>query len=110
MAYRKTLETEEILKTLEKDEEKTDFHRIRCPLCQWKPNGSSRWYCADCDAPENFFGGFLMSWKTFETRGKCPTCTHQWRCGGAERLCQRGRAAKVRRETILRAKLSAEYS
>ena len=79
MAYRKTIKTEEILKTLEKDEEKTDFQRIRCPLCQWKPNGSSRWCCVDCDAPENFFGGCLMSWNTFETHGKCPTCTHQWR-------------------------------
>jgi hypothetical protein len=35
-AYRKTPETEEILKTLEKDEEKTDFRRIRCPLCRWR--------------------------------------------------------------------------
>jgi hypothetical protein len=78
-AYRKTPETEEILKTLEKDKEKTDFRRIRCPLCRWCPRKSSRWFCADCDAPEFFYGGCGTLWNTFETGGKCPTCQYQWR-------------------------------
>lgn len=80
MAYRKTAETEEILKNIELDEEKADdFSRIRCPLCKWSPDKSSRWMCADCDAPEYFYGGCWTSWNTFETRGLCPGCNHQWR-------------------------------
>ena len=91
MAYRKTAETEEILKTLVKNEEKTDFEKIRCPLCSWSPKAASRWFCADADAPEYFYNGCLTRWNTFETRGKCPTCAHQWRwtsclrCGGWSR-------------------------
>lgn len=87
-AYRKTAETEEILKKLAEDDEKTDFQKIRCPICKWQPNASSRWYCADCDFPENFSGGCGAMWNTFETRGKCPACAHQWiwtsclACGG----------------------------
>lgn len=77
--YRKTPETDEILKTIERDSEKTDFEKIRCPLCNWQPAKSSRWFCADCDAPEFFYGGCGTFWNTFETRGKCPTCAHQWR-------------------------------
>lgn len=79
MAYKITPEFEEILKTLKKDEEETGFERIRCPHCNWSPNASSRWWCADCDAPEFFYGGCYTSWNTFETRGKCPGCAHQWR-------------------------------
>jgi hypothetical protein len=91
MAYKKTKETEEILKTLEKNAEKTDFEKIRCPHCNWSPDASSRWFCADCDAPEYFYGGCYTSWNTFETRGRCPTCAHQWiwtsclRCAGWSR-------------------------
>jgi hypothetical protein len=78
MAYKKTPEAEEKLKTLQKDEAEDDFERIRCPHCNWKPNGASRWVCADCEAPEYFYGGCWTSWNTFETRGRCPTCSHQW--------------------------------
>jgi hypothetical protein len=78
MAYKKTPETEEILKTLEKNAEETDFEKIRCPLCNWSPTASSRWTCASVDAPEYFYGGCYTSWNTFETRGRCPTCAHQW--------------------------------
>ncbi len=88
MAYRKTAETEEILKTLEKDMEKTDFERIRCPLCNWSPDASSRWCCADADAPEYFYGGCYTNWNTFETRGKCPTCAHIWRWTSCLRCAQ----------------------
>jgi len=79
MAYRKTPETDEILKNLEKVEDTTDFNRIRCPLCKWSPDKSSQWFCADCDAPEFFYGGCGNIWNTFETRGKCSACAYQWR-------------------------------
>ena len=91
MAYKKTPETEEIIKKLQESEEETDFERIRCPLCKWTPNDSSRWWCADAGAPEYFYGGCFTSWNTFETRGRCPGCAHQWkwtsclRCGGWSR-------------------------
>lgn len=68
---------EKIAAALEK--EKTDFERIRCPLCQWQPTAASRWYCSDCDFPEFFHGGCGAFWNTFETRGVCPGCRHQWR-------------------------------
>ncbi len=78
-AYRKTEEFDKILKSLELEEEKTDFERIRCPLCDWRPTKSSLWCCADADAPEYFYDGCFTNWNTFETHGKCPTCAHQWR-------------------------------
>ena len=78
-AYRKTAETDEILKLIDKSEEKTDFARIRCPHCRWQPTRNSRWFCLDCDAPEFFYDGCMTCWNTFETRGKCPGCAHQWR-------------------------------
>lgn len=78
MAYRKTEEIEEVLKKLEREDTVDDFERIRCPKCNWTPSGSSRWMCASCDAPEYFYGGCYTIWNTFETRGKCPGCAHQW--------------------------------
>lgn len=76
----RTLTVEEILKKLaELEDESTDFKRIRCPRCRWQPNGSSRWYCADCGFPEYFFDGCGTAWNTFTTRGLCPGCGHQWR-------------------------------
>jgi hypothetical protein len=56
-----------------------EFNRIRCPLCKWRPQLSSRWYCGDCDYPEYFFDGCGTAWNTFKTRGRCPGCSHQWR-------------------------------
>lgn len=88
-AFRKTIETEEILKKMETEEETEDkYRRIRCPLCRWQPGAASRWFCADCDAPEFFYNGCGASWNTFETGGRCPGCRHRWRwtsclkCGG----------------------------
>lgn len=87
-AFRKTSETEEILKTVELEKDETDFSRIRCPLCRWQPDPASRWFCADCDFPEYFYGGCGAMWNTFETSGRCPGCRHRWRwtsclrCGG----------------------------
>jgi hypothetical protein len=40
---------------------------IRCPRCKWSPPRSARWSCS-C----------LHAWNTFDTRGKCPACGHQW--------------------------------
>ncbi len=40
---------------------------IRCPRCAWRPRATSRWGC-DC--------GHV--WNTFDTRGRCPGCGHQW--------------------------------
>lgn len=87
-AYRKTAETEDLLTTVEIEEDETDFSRIRCPLCRWQPDSASRWFCWDCDYPEFFYGGCGAVWNTFETRGRCPGCRHRWswtsclRCGG----------------------------
>jgi hypothetical protein len=55
------------------------FVRIRCPLCEWQPDASSRWCCVRTPAPEGFFGGCGAAWNTFSTRGRCPGCQHQWR-------------------------------
>ena len=53
--------------------------RIRCPLCEWQPDKSSRWCCIRTPSPEGFFGGCGAVWDTFSTRGRCPGCQHQWR-------------------------------
>ena len=50
--------------------------RIRCPRCAWEPGRDDRWMCS-C----------LHVWNTFDTRGVCPACGHEWsetqclRCG-----------------------------
>jgi len=38
--------------------------KIRCPKCDWKPDGESRWICIEC--------GFHFH--TFETDRICPKC------------------------------------
>jgi hypothetical protein len=53
--------------------------RIRCPVCEWKPARSSKWYCGACPDPEGFLAGCGTSWNTFDTHGLCPGCRHQWR-------------------------------
>jgi rubrerythrin len=78
-AFKKTAEAEELIRRLEAEKEKTGRRRIRCPLCGWQPDASSRWFCADCDAPEYFYGGCGTVWNTFETGGRCPGCGHRWR-------------------------------
>ena len=55
------------------------FHRIRCPLCEWQPTSTSVWACYSEGTPEPFFGGCGTLWNTFETKGLCPGCAHQWR-------------------------------
>jgi hypothetical protein len=69
----------------------TGKSRIRCPLCDWQPTASSQWACLSDGTPEPFFGGCGTVWNTFETRGRCPGCRHQWtwtsclRCHGWSR-------------------------
>src|SRR5262245_20048283 len=55
------------------------FSRIRCPLCHWRPSASSMWSCHGQGTPEPPFDGCGTSWNTFDTRGRCPGCSHQWR-------------------------------
>jgi len=61
-------------KTEKLKDEPTDFSRIRCPLCRWKPRASNRWYCGDTD----FHVGCGTAWNTFDTGGRCPGCNYQW--------------------------------
>jgi hypothetical protein len=44
---------------------------IRCPKCAWTPRAKHRWQCR-C----------RHRWNTFETRGVCPECGHQWETTG----------------------------
>jgi len=41
---------------------------IECPKCKWKPDGGKYWMCS-CG----------HSWNTFETAGRCPACSKQWK-------------------------------
>ena len=52
--------------------------KIRCPRCAWQPDRRSRWFCLPMGAPEFFANGCGHSWNTFDTRGRCPGCSHQW--------------------------------
>jgi len=52
--------------------------RIRCPQCYWQPTPSSRWCCVVSGTPEPYFEGCHTIWNTFDTRGRCPGCAHQW--------------------------------
>jgi hypothetical protein len=61
----------------ERDAERS-FEGIRCPLCAWRPTPASRWCCICIQTPEPFFVGCGTDWNTFETRGRCPGCGHQW--------------------------------
>lgn len=69
------------------DGEDEVFSRIRCPLCQWRPDAASLWCCVSDRTPEPFFHGCGTLWNTFQTGGRCPGCLHQWqwtschRCG-----------------------------
>ncbi len=78
--YQKGRLTDEVIEeALRAGEEESRYGRIRCPLCLWRPNASSLWYCADSPYPEHFYGGCGTVWNTFDTRGLCPGCGHQWR-------------------------------
>lgn len=61
------------------DDEDSGYNRIRCPLCKWQPDSSSRWYCGGDGGPPEYYGGCGWEWNTFDTHGVCPGCQHQWR-------------------------------
>ncbi len=44
---------------------------IRCPKCNWIPRAKNQWSCK-CE----------QHWNTFDTRGLCPGCGHQWEITG----------------------------
>lgn len=44
---------------------------IRCPQCKWTPRTKNLWSCK-CGP----------HWNTFDTRGLCPGCGHQWEITG----------------------------
>lgn len=80
LLFRKTSETEKFLaEEKEREKDATDFAHVRCPLCRWQPTASSLWFCSDWGDPEYFFGGCGTAWNTFETNGRCPGCSHQWK-------------------------------
>jgi GrpB-like predicted nucleotidyltransferase (UPF0157 family) len=58
---------------------RTASPRVRCPLCQWQPEQSSRWCCDCVGTPEPWFESCGAIWNTFDTHGRCPGCGHQWR-------------------------------
>jgi len=80
LLFRKTLIedgfTDELAESQSGD---TGSSRIRCPLCHWEPQASSRWYCGNSGYPEYYSQGCGTCWNTFDTRGLCPGCNHQWR-------------------------------
>jgi hypothetical protein len=67
-----------VVEILERLRETARRTHIRCPSCGWRPVPSSRWMCVDTQAPEHFAPGCGTSWNTFDTRGCCPGCIHQW--------------------------------
>jgi hypothetical protein len=78
--FQKSIETEEAVEEAAVlDDEEPEFGRIRCPLCRWQPSAFSRWACGDRGHPEYFYDGCGAVWNTFDTRGLCPGCGHQWR-------------------------------
>jgi hypothetical protein len=61
-------------------EQSTRYTRIRCPKCQWQPTKDSTWTCVPMGHPEYYVHGACgHSWNTFDTRGRCPGCRHQWK-------------------------------
>jgi hypothetical protein len=60
------------------DDDGEAFERIRCPLCEWRPDPSSTWCCHGEGTPEPPFAWCGTLWNTFLTRGRCPGCEHQW--------------------------------
>ena len=78
LLLRKAPEPPDKLETiLQQDDEESRFNRIRCPLCRWRPDSSSRWMCGGSGPPE-YFKGCGTYWNTFDTHGQCPGCKHQW--------------------------------
>ena len=78
LLFRRSPDGEEIIRENPVDDITDKTPQIRCPICRWTPDRSSRWTCWDCGHPEYFYNGCGTEWNTFDTRGVCPTCSHQW--------------------------------
>jgi hypothetical protein len=79
MLFRKSADDKQgHVEKLEGSDAAKSTRSIRCPLCKWSPDRSSRWTCWDCGHPEYFYNGCGTEWNTFDTRGVCPTCAHPW--------------------------------
>src|SRR4051794_29777402 len=61
---------------------------VRCPLCDWRPERSSRWACTWSGGPEPRFDSCGTVWNTFTTRGRCPGCDHAWQWTSCHRCEQ----------------------
>ena len=79
LAFKRETPTTGVIEFIEQLRDTAKRHRIRCPSCGWQPAPSSRWSCVDTGAPENFSAGCGHAWNTFETKGRCPGCSYQWR-------------------------------
>ncbi len=42
--------------TIVRSTDEEAFHGVRCPLCDWRPDASSRWRCEPGRSPSLFFG------------------------------------------------------
>ncbi len=74
-----TMPTDKLGTGIQRDDNDSAYNRIRCPICKWRPNAYSRWYCSgDEDSPPEYYAGCGTSWNTFDTHGVCPGCDHQW--------------------------------
>lgn len=65
------------LPELKRAPEKDRYQGIRCPKCFWRPVASSRWFCGRMGPAKG--QRCLCVWNTFDTRGKCPECSYQWK-------------------------------
>jgi hypothetical protein len=70
--------TGDATKFLDRLREQLRRPKIECPTCAWKPTSTSTWTCVTTGAPEHFTAGCGAVWNTFETAGRCPSCSYQW--------------------------------
>jgi hypothetical protein len=77
--FHKSADIDEAVKDKNAVEDTGNFNRIRCPVCCWQPERSSRWMCRDPNGIEHPSGGCRARWNTFDTRGLCPGCNYQWK-------------------------------
>lgn len=61
-------ESQDVIDAMVRDADRDRARRIRCPKCGYSPRKHDRWVCT-CGCV----------WNTFDTRGKCPECSLQWK-------------------------------
>lgn len=63
-----------------KKKKKRKGPKIRCPKCNWEPDGQPYWMCSNMlRGPRGEPIPCGCVWNTFATRGKCPDCHFQWK-------------------------------